>query len=108
MDSVVQALLQLGIAGVMSASVVGTLYYILSKTIPAMLTRFSEEARLEREACEKRHQENLVRHEATYKAVIEAREHFADSFKEQRHAINDWAHAARLKEMVSEIKKKPT
>lgn len=74
MDSILSALLNFGIGGLMAAGVLWLLWYRETITLPRLLERFTAELREERSACERRHAEGMGGHALVLGEVRETRD----------------------------------
>lgn len=113
MDTILNALTNFGIAGAMAACVVWFLHHIMTSLAPRMLNHVSDQLKLEREACDRRHRDLLelfsTRHQELLTYITRGltemdtmHKDVMDEFREQRHTIRTLAHAAGLKEVLGD------
>lgn len=100
----------MGTSAVLALLMIWVVYYSMTRMLPAMLAQFTEQLKIERETCEKRHAENvaemrlerdirmrqhvelLSEKRVTHTEVMDGQRRSEGAFKENRHAIKGLAH----------------
>lgn len=100
----------MGTSAVLALLMIWVVYYSLTRMIPGVMAQFSQQLKLERETCEKRHSENLAEwrlerdvrmrqhvellseKRVTHGEVIEGQRQIQAETKENRHALKGLAH----------------
>lgn len=78
---------QYGLAGVLVTAVLWFIRHLVTTTFPQMLTTFTAELKVEREARASQHQDNREDHKMQAAALQRIHEDLRDEIQQTRHAI---------------------
>ena len=98
MEEVIKQFGAFGIGGLFAAVVVWVLHHVITKTLPNMAERFTNEIRAERDVCQKNH-------ETVIQQMNDQHEQNLSAHRDTRHEVSNLAHAAGLKKAIEDLRK---